>query len=1119
MKKINRFLSIIQKECRYTFLPSGDLFTFTQEGILLNQFRGNIKDGSLNNIYLRIYDKDRISSYPLLGIKSGSRIFYHKDFLQYRGNAAGISYQVTFRPFENCWFWDVSLNGHGQDIDLIYGQDIGLASETTVYTNELYTSQYLDHSIYNGENGYIVCTRQNIPSNGQYPYLQQGLFGTKAIHYSTDGLQFFGLSSKETCTPDALSGNLVDVNLQYEFAYTALQTERFSLEGTKDISFYGYFLKNHPAAVTAPEYQEEIAVAYHKHIAVAGAKEISPITVKKCFGHPVSSASFTPEEISRLFPHRILEEKKGDTLLSFFLNDHSHVVTKEKELLTRRPHGTIIITPPDEHTINSALISSTQYMYGIFNSHVVIGNTDLHKFLSTPRGFLNLLTNSGQRLYIRLNGIYRLLNLPGLFEMGMNYSRWYYKLQNDVIRITAYTASRASDLILEVSSRNHIAYDFIITNQLVMGNNEYENDISCIPIKDGLRFTLDNNVYPGLHYDMLLSDCDFSISDDRIFFENDDDTKEEAAFDETFLTLSLFSKDCFSVIIRGKLDGETCESPNPYSFEKEKAACLNYYDRLVNHFCLTSERNQRQIGILNETVWWYAHNAMIHFSMPHGLEQSGGAAWGTRDICQGPVEFFLTTQHYDLVHEILLNVFSHQGKCTGEWPQWFMFDRYGINPGECHGDVIFWPLKCVADYLDATGDAAILNKEIPYEDDEQKSSLLSHMIRALSNITETRMIGETGLITYAGGDWDDTLQPASNDLKKRLVSAWTVALAFQTFRALGNALKDAAKSLPDFPAGKDCALLASRLNLLAGQTESAFENILVKDGVIAGFLDCGATCSYMLHPCDEITGIHYRLLPMTRSIIAELAAPQQADCNADLIRKHLKCPDGVRLMDKPARYDGGVSHLFKRAEQAANVGREISLQYTHAHIRYIEAVAKLGHAKEAWDSLFTINPILIKDSVSNAGIRQSNLYFSSSDGEYPDRYSYAAHFNLLKTGEIKVNGGWRLYSSGPGIYIRQLIQNILGIRFVKEGLLIDPVLPITENGLQLSYDCYGRSFTFRYHIETEAVRERCIEIRDGMTTLALQMLSNPYRAGAALISHETLQSCSGTFDIYVKSPE
>lgn len=84
-------------------------------------------------------------------------------------------------------------------------------------------------------------------------------------------------------------------------------------------------------------------------------------------------------------------------------------------------------------------------------------------------------------------------------------------------------------------------------------------------------------------------------------------------------------------------------------------------------------------------------------------------------------------------------------------------------------------------------------------------------------------------------------------------------------------------------------------------------------------------------------------------------------------------------MDHPAGYDGGVSHLFKRAEQAANVGREISLQYTHAHIRYIEAMAKAGDPEEVWDSLFVINPIQIRHSVKNARIRQSNMYFSSSD--------------------------------------------------------------------------------------------------------------------------------------------
>lgn len=159
------------------------------------------------------------------------------------------------------------------------------------------------------------------------------------------------------------------------------------------------------------------------------------------------------------------------------------------------------------------------------------------------------------------------------------------------------------------------------------------------------------------------------------------------------------------------------------------------------------------------------------------------------------------------------------------------------------------------------------------------------------------------------------------------------------------------------------------------------------------------TIEYMLHPLDQNTGIQYRLLPMTRSIIAELVDPAQADMNLRLIDEHLKCPDGVRLMDRPARYEGGVSTIFRRAEQAANVGREISLQYVHAHIRYLEAAAKLGDAERAWEGLFQINPINIRESVPNAKIRQSNMYFSSSDGDFPDRYSYHKNFDQLRTGE------------------------------------------------------------------------------------------------------------------------
>ena len=66
-------------------------------------------------------------------------------------------------------------------------------------------------------------------------------------------------------------------------------------------------------------------------------------------------------------------------------------------------------------------------------------------------------------------------------------------------------------------------------------------------------------------------------------------------------------------------------------------------------------------------------------------------------------------------------------------------------------------------------------------------------------------------------------------------------------------------------------------------------------------------------------------------------------------------------MDRPAAYHGGVSTNFKRAEQAANFGREIGLQYVHAHIRYIlKQWQKIGQRDQTWHALKTINPIKLE---------------------------------------------------------------------------------------------------------------------------------------------------------------
>ncbi len=68
------------------------------------------------------------------------------------------------------------------------------------------------------------------------------------------------------------------------------------------------------------------------------------------------------------------------------------------------------------------------------------------------------------------------------------------------------------------------------------------------------------------------------------------------------------------------------------------------------------------------------------------------------------------------------------------------------------------------------------------------------------------------------------------------------------------------------------------------------------------------------------------------------------------------------------------------------------MQYVHAHIRFTEAMAKLGREEETWQALGVINPIQIAQRVENAEIRQANAYFSSSDGDFKTRVEAQENF-------------------------------------------------------------------------------------------------------------------------------
>jgi 1,2-beta-oligoglucan phosphorylase len=123
--------------------------------------------------------------------------------------------------------------------------------------------------------------------------------------------------------------------------------------------------------------------------------------------------------------------------------------------------------------------------------------------------------------------------------------------------------------------------------------------------------------------------------------------------------------------------------------------------------------------------------------------------------------------------------------------------------------------------------------------------------------------------------------------------------------------------------------------------------------------------------------------------------------------------------------------------------------YVHSHLRFAEAMSVLGESQALWDALLVVNPIAVTDRLSHASLRQRNAYFSSSDAAFRDRYQVCAEWTRVKAGTIAVDGGWRIYSSGAGLYTNMLIRHALGVRRNFGKRLVKPRLPASLEGLSL----------------------------------------------------------------------
>ncbi len=1115
-------------------LDNGALRRLEAFGLSLLLHPASVSEAGLANVHLRVHRPDGISRLPLLGPSaavggSGARtVSLGADGTVVEGVHEGVAYRLTLTLGREhpSWHWRLTTRNTTDAavrVDAVLTHDPALAPLGAVRTNEYYVAQYLDVSPVAVEgHGTALAVRQNMPGP-RVPWLLVGTTG-RGTGWATDALQLVERRADGIRWPGLDAPELPGRRHQHEHTLAALQDEAVHLApgASHTTGFWGIVVQDHPAATSdadaewarvaladGPDGPDSSDASGHARADASDASDASGASSDPgadASGHDGTPAHSTLWASAPGFPSRPLA---GDELDDLGLTaDRRHVetidgtevawqlpdgqlVTAAKDLAVLRPHGQLLRTG-DALTPDTRTLTSTVWMAGTFHSQLTRGHAGRQTAVTGRRTYLGLLRASGVRLFADDGaGGWQLLETPSAWKVGLDHATWWYA--DTSARRIAVTSTAPADehrLGLTVEQSGGSAGGAPRRLLLAVQVADDLTDAPAVTLREGSAEVTPAGSPRAWHLSWT-GRGDAEAGDARL--QSDGRTRSEG-----WLTVVLEPAAAVDVTITAGDASDGAGAPGEVT-PSDAPLGAGFWDATARAVTLATDPDASTatpVGNLAAALPWFTHDAFVHYLSPRGLEQFSGGAWGTRDVCQGPVGLLTALDRQDAVRDVLLRVFRAQNE-RGDWPQAFEFLPPLPESGQhdSHGDVVFWPVLAAGDYLRTTGDGSLLDQLVPFVGDDALAAPLpvaEHLAAAVRRIAESTVPGSP-LPAYGHGDWNDSLQPADPRLAAKMVSTWTAVLQTQALRTLAEGLRAAGGA-------RSSGSLADECDALADATHAALSEQLDADPVLPGYLlqqDAGGF-EPLVHPTDTMTGLKYGILPWIHAISAELLTPEQARHHLDLIGEHLLGPDGVRLFDRPVRYAGGPMSVFQRAEASTFWGREIGLMYMHAHLRYAEALARVGDGAALLDALAKASPVGLDSLVPQARPRQTSCYYSSSDGAFTDRYDAQVRYAALMAGDVPLEGGWRVYSSGPGLVLRLVTEVLLGVRRRGTDVELDPVLPPGSGELVATVPLAGHRVRLTLTAGEEGHGVRRVTV--GGRELDTRELANPYRRGGVAVA-------------------